>query len=86
MTLIDTRTPNPKSFIKGQTGDWEVIIGMQQDHRRAAAVAGVPDAGILVLHRAGLAICRQGRHTVRFKMGEVVIGEGHRCLRLAICP
>jgi aspartyl-tRNA(Asn)/glutamyl-tRNA(Gln) amidotransferase subunit B len=29
MTLIDTRTPNPKSFIKGQTGDWEVIIGME---------------------------------------------------------
>ena len=24
MTLIDTRTPNPKSFIKGQTGDWDV--------------------------------------------------------------
>ena len=29
MSLIDTRTPNPKSFIKGQTGDWEVIIGME---------------------------------------------------------
>src|SRR5215218_2078155 len=29
MPLIDTRTPNPKSFIKGQTGDWEVIIGME---------------------------------------------------------
>src|SRR5918911_634131 len=29
MALIDTRTPNPKSFIKGQTGDWEVIIGME---------------------------------------------------------
>jgi aspartyl-tRNA(Asn)/glutamyl-tRNA(Gln) amidotransferase subunit B len=29
MTLIDTRIPNPKSFIKGQTGDWEVIIGME---------------------------------------------------------
>ena len=29
MTLIDTRTPNPKSFIKGATGDWEVIIGME---------------------------------------------------------
>lgn len=29
MTLIDTRTPNPKSFIKGSTGDWEVIIGME---------------------------------------------------------
>ena len=29
LTLIDTRTPNPKSFIKGQTGDWEVIIGME---------------------------------------------------------
>jgi len=29
VSLIDTRTPNPKSFIKGQTGDWEVIIGME---------------------------------------------------------
>src|SRR3982750_3050463 len=29
MPLIDTRTPNPKSFIKGQTGGWEVIIGME---------------------------------------------------------
>jgi aspartyl-tRNA(Asn)/glutamyl-tRNA(Gln) amidotransferase subunit B len=29
MTLVDTRTPNPKSFIKGSTGDWEVIIGME---------------------------------------------------------
>lgn len=29
MTLIDTRTPNPKSFISGSTGDWEVIIGME---------------------------------------------------------
>ncbi len=29
MTLIDTRTPNPKSFIHGSTGDWEVIIGME---------------------------------------------------------
>src|ERR1700754_1670629 len=29
MPIIDTRTPNPKSFIKGQTGDWEVIIGME---------------------------------------------------------
>ncbi len=29
MTLIDTRTPNPKSFIPGSTGDWEVIIGME---------------------------------------------------------
>ncbi|WP_072339249.1 Asp-tRNA(Asn)/Glu-tRNA(Gln) amidotransferase subunit GatB [Devosia enhydra] len=29
MTIIDTRTPNPKSFIQGATGDWEVIIGME---------------------------------------------------------
>src|SRR3569623_2193939 len=29
VSLIDTRTHNPKSFIKGQTGDWEVIIGME---------------------------------------------------------
>ena len=29
MTLIDTRTPNPKSFIEGQTGDWEIVIGME---------------------------------------------------------
>ncbi len=29
MTLIDTRTPNPKNFISGQTGDWEIVIGME---------------------------------------------------------
>jgi aspartyl-tRNA(Asn)/glutamyl-tRNA(Gln) amidotransferase subunit B len=29
LTLIDTRTPNPKSFIKGMTGDWEIVIGME---------------------------------------------------------
>ena len=29
MTLIDTRTPDPKRFIPGATGDWEVIIGME---------------------------------------------------------
>jgi aspartyl-tRNA(Asn)/glutamyl-tRNA(Gln) amidotransferase subunit B len=29
VTLIDTRTPNPKSFIKGATGDWEIVIGME---------------------------------------------------------
>lgn len=29
MTILDTRTPNPKSFIAGATGDWEVIIGME---------------------------------------------------------
>jgi len=29
LTLIDTRTPNPKSFISGATGDWEIVIGME---------------------------------------------------------
>ena len=29
MTIIDTRTPEPKRFISGATGDWEVIIGME---------------------------------------------------------
>ncbi len=29
MPLVDTRTPNPKSFISGATGDWEIIIGME---------------------------------------------------------
>ncbi|MCB9993960.1 MAG: Asp-tRNA(Asn)/Glu-tRNA(Gln) amidotransferase subunit GatB [Hyphomicrobiaceae bacterium] len=29
MTLVDTRTPNPKNFVAGATGDWEVIIGME---------------------------------------------------------
>ncbi|HEU5094554.1 MAG TPA: Asp-tRNA(Asn)/Glu-tRNA(Gln) amidotransferase subunit GatB [Reyranella sp.] len=29
MTIIDTRTPNPKNFIKGATGDWEIVIGME---------------------------------------------------------
>ena len=29
MTLVDTRTADPKKFIKGATDDWEVIIGME---------------------------------------------------------
>ncbi|CDP52598.1 Aspartyl-tRNA(Asn) amidotransferase subunit B [Devosia sp. DBB001] len=29
MTIIDTRTPNPKYFIQGSTGDWEIVIGME---------------------------------------------------------
>ncbi|MCB1416970.1 MAG: Asp-tRNA(Asn)/Glu-tRNA(Gln) amidotransferase GatCAB subunit B, partial [Nitratireductor sp.] len=29
MTIIDTRTSEPKRFIPGATGDWEVIIGLE---------------------------------------------------------
>lgn len=29
MTLIDTRTPDPKKFISGATGDWEIIVGLE---------------------------------------------------------
>ena len=29
MTIVDTRTPNPKSFVTGATGDWEMVIGME---------------------------------------------------------
>ena len=29
MSLIDTRTPDPKRFIPGATGDWEVVVGME---------------------------------------------------------
>ena len=29
MTIIDTRSPDPKRFIPGATGDWEVIVGME---------------------------------------------------------
>ncbi len=29
MTLVDTRIPDPKRFIAGATGDWEVVIGME---------------------------------------------------------
>ncbi|QPC87866.1 Asp-tRNA(Asn)/Glu-tRNA(Gln) amidotransferase subunit GatB [Mesorhizobium sp. NBSH29] len=29
MTLVDTRTPEPKRLIAGATGDWEVIIGLE---------------------------------------------------------
>ena len=29
MTIVDTRTPEPKRFISGATGDWEVIIGLE---------------------------------------------------------
>ncbi|PLX36807.1 MAG: Asp-tRNA(Asn)/Glu-tRNA(Gln) amidotransferase GatCAB subunit B [Hyphomicrobiales bacterium] len=29
MTLVDTRTTDPKNLIKGATGDWEIIIGLE---------------------------------------------------------
>ncbi|XEN30452.1 aspartyl-tRNA(Asn)/glutamyl-tRNA(Gln) amidotransferase subunit B [Ensifer sp. WSM1721] len=29
MSIVDVRTPDPKRFIPGATGDWEVIIGME---------------------------------------------------------
>ncbi len=29
MTIVDARTPDPKKFIKGATGDWELIVGME---------------------------------------------------------
>jgi aspartyl-tRNA(Asn)/glutamyl-tRNA(Gln) amidotransferase subunit B len=29
MSIVDTRTPNPKYFISGATGDWELVIGME---------------------------------------------------------
>ncbi len=29
MTLVDTRNTNPKNLIKGATGDWEIIIGLE---------------------------------------------------------
>jgi aspartyl-tRNA(Asn)/glutamyl-tRNA(Gln) amidotransferase subunit B len=29
MTIVDNRTPDPKRFIPGVTGDWEVVIGME---------------------------------------------------------
>ncbi|MBZ9655639.1 Asp-tRNA(Asn)/Glu-tRNA(Gln) amidotransferase subunit GatB [Phyllobacterium lublinensis] len=29
MTLVDTRTPEPKRFISGATGDWEIVVGME---------------------------------------------------------
>ena len=27
--IVDTRTPDPKNFIQGATGDWEIVIGME---------------------------------------------------------
>ncbi|AXS40291.1 Asp-tRNA(Asn)/Glu-tRNA(Gln) amidotransferase subunit GatB [Breoghania sp. L-A4] len=29
MSLVDTRTPDPKKFIKGAMGDWEMVIGLE---------------------------------------------------------
>jgi aspartyl-tRNA(Asn)/glutamyl-tRNA(Gln) amidotransferase subunit B len=29
MSLVDVRTPDPKRFIPGATGDWEVVVGME---------------------------------------------------------
>ncbi|WP_102958319.1 Asp-tRNA(Asn)/Glu-tRNA(Gln) amidotransferase subunit GatB [Mangrovicella endophytica] len=29
MSIVDTRTPDPKKLIAGATGDWEIVIGME---------------------------------------------------------
>ena len=29
MTIVDTRTPDPKRLLPGATGDWEIIVGME---------------------------------------------------------
>jgi len=29
MTIVDTRTPDPKRFVSGASGDWEVVVGME---------------------------------------------------------
>jgi aspartyl-tRNA(Asn)/glutamyl-tRNA(Gln) amidotransferase subunit B len=29
MTIVDTRKPDPKRFVSGATGDWEVIVGLE---------------------------------------------------------
>ena len=29
MTLVDSRIPDPKRFIPGATGDWEIVIGLE---------------------------------------------------------
>ncbi len=29
MSIIDTRTPEPKRFISGATGDWEIVVGLE---------------------------------------------------------
>ncbi|MBX3579835.1 MAG: Asp-tRNA(Asn)/Glu-tRNA(Gln) amidotransferase subunit GatB [Rhizobiaceae bacterium] len=29
MSLVDTRKPDPKRFISGATGDWEIVVGME---------------------------------------------------------
>ncbi|TDQ66468.1 aspartyl/glutamyl-tRNA(Asn/Gln) amidotransferase subunit B [Maritalea mobilis] len=29
MTIVDTRTPDPKKFISGATGDWEMVLGLE---------------------------------------------------------
>ncbi len=36
--IVDTRTPDPKKFIKGATGDWEIVIGMEV-HAQVSAKA-----------------------------------------------
>ncbi len=29
MAIVDSRTPDPKRFLSGATGDWEIVIGME---------------------------------------------------------
>src|SRR5437764_10655701 len=38
MPIVDSRSPDPKTFIPGATGDWEVIIGIEA-HAQVASEA-----------------------------------------------
>ncbi|OXS99211.1 aspartyl/glutamyl-tRNA amidotransferase subunit B [Notoacmeibacter marinus] len=29
MAIVDSRTPDPKRFLSGATGDWEIVVGME---------------------------------------------------------
>ena len=81
MTLVDTRTPNPKNFIKGATGDWEIVIGMEV-HAQVTSESKLfsgsstefgapPNANVSFVDAATelLQLLFSGRHRVRILVG-----------------
>ena len=71
MTIIDTRTPEPKRFISGATGDWEVIIGMEVH-------AQVTSRGEAVLRRLDRVRRRAQRQCQPGRCGDARHAAGHQ--------
>ena len=73
MTIVDTRTPDPKRFIPGATGDWEVIVGLEvhaQVKSEAKLFSGASTSfGAAAQRQCQPRRCGDARHAARHQRG-----------------